>query len=172
MLRELKTYHDEVRQAVSVSRAQQSTTTAIVDVEQAATFRHQYTVSFNDYWKHQLSGDFALNTSKNEYQAAYELYARIPIFTPRGRMAFVLSLSLRKLHGYLPNVSVLGGGINFLNMVPADSEIVSACKSGDILAVRNLFREKKAAPNDMCVSGRTLLYVSSIINVVICRLGH
>jgi hypothetical protein len=75
-------------------------------------------------------------------------------------MAFVLSFSLRRLAGYLPNISVLGGGLRFLNLVPVESEIVAACQRGDILAVRNLFAEKKAAPNDMSVADRTLLFVS------------
>jgi hypothetical protein len=160
VLRELRSYHDELQQRSPPSTLQPSTVTAVMEMEQSTVFRHQYTIAFAEHWKRHLASDFSLDSFKNEYQTAYEFYARLPIPTPTGRMAFVLSFSLRRLAGYLPNISVLGGGLRFLNLVPVESEIVAACQRGDILAVRNLFAEKKAAPNDMSVADRTLLFVS------------
>jgi hypothetical protein len=77
-------------------------------------------------------------------------------------MAIVMSFTMRRIWGMCPNISVLGGGLNFVNMVPRDAEIVEACKKGDLLAVRDLFSQRKAAPNDMTADDRTLLFVSTM----------
>lgn len=115
-------------------------------MESMTAFRHRYTVALAEYWRHVLGSYFILTTSQNEFQLAYEFYTRIPI---PGRMAFILSLSLRRMSGILPNISVMDGGLNFFNIVPIESEIVKACRRGDRVVVQNLFREKKAAPNDI-----------------------
>ncbi|KAF2177670.1 ankyrin [Zopfia rhizophila CBS 207.26] len=76
-------------------------------------------------------------------------------------MAFVLSFSLRRMRVLWPNLPVLGGGINFVNLVPVESKIIVACKKGDLVAVRDIFRQRKAAPNNMSEEDRTLLWVYS-----------
>ncbi|KAF2736145.1 ankyrin [Polyplosphaeria fusca] len=73
-------------------------------------------------------------------------------------MNLILFISIRKSNGILPNLSIPGGGLNFSNLIPNDSEIVVACERGDTLAVRELFRQKKAAPNDVTVDGQVLLW--------------
>jgi hypothetical protein len=49
--------------------------------------------------------------------------------------------------------------IRVQNIVPSDSEIVVACKKGDVLAVRELLRCRRANPNDMAETNETLLMV-------------
>jgi hypothetical protein len=48
-----------------------------------------------------------------------------------------------------------------VNIICEESDVVVACRRGDLLTVRNLFLQKKAAANDMTMTNgdRTLLYV-------------
>jgi hypothetical protein len=101
-----------------------------------------------------------MTTSHNDFQAAYDVSARLPFVTFRGNVAIALWFTVRRTWGIFPNISLLGGGLTFSNVVPGDSEIVTACKAGDLLTVRDLFLQKKAAPSDMSEGDRTLLYVS------------
>lgn len=49
--------------------------------------------------------------------------------------------------------------IRVQNIVPSDSEIVVACKKGNVLAVRELLKSRRASPNDMAETNETLLMV-------------
>jgi hypothetical protein len=49
--------------------------------------------------------------------------------------------------------------IRVQNVVPSDSEIVVACKRGDVLAVRELLKFRRASPNDIAETNETLLMV-------------
>jgi hypothetical protein len=158
ILQELRIQRNGVVPGSSLSSRSQATVTA-TDIELTTAFRHRYTLALTEYWKHLLGSDMILTTSQNDFQLAYEFYARIPIFTFSGRMAFMLSLSLRRMSGLWRNVSVLGGGLNIVNIVPIKSEIVNACRRRDRVVVQNLFLERKAAPNDMSTEDKTLLYV-------------
>jgi hypothetical protein len=162
VLQELKIYHEEVLRQNKSPHDSSQAAISTTETESSIAFRHRYTFAFTDYWKCVLGSEFHFSKAQNDFQNAYELYARVPWPSYPNKMAVVLSFSIRRLLGLLPNVSVLGGGLNFVNMVPEDSEIVIACDKGDTLAVRDLFRQKKAAPNDMTLQDRALLYVSML----------
>jgi hypothetical protein len=49
--------------------------------------------------------------------------------------------------------------IRVQNIIPSDSKIVVACKKGDVLAVRELLKFRRANPNDMADTNETLLMV-------------
>lgn len=157
---ELRAYHDQVQKGASLHRQNLQNTDRVADVESSLIFRHKYTTSINALWKRWIPCDFSWTTSGNDFQAAHELYLRLPILTPRGRMAFVFSVSLRRSLGYLSNISILGGGLKCFNIVPLESDIVAACLQGDVLLVRTLFDHGKASPCDMSTEhNRTLIYV-------------
>lgn len=161
ILEELRNYQAEVTQGFLVSRTCKPRTAASTfDPEASTAFRHQYSFELPPSWKPLLGSDVLLTTSRNNFQTAYEFFARLPVITFSGKMAFVLSFTLRHMSGLCPNLSILGGGLNFVNIVPAEADVVVACEKGDMLAVHELFRERKAAPNDMTDDNRTLLYVS------------
>lgn len=128
-------------------------------VESTVVFRHNYSFELGEIWSKIFGSELEVTTSNNEYQRAYEIYARLPLPSFTGRMAFLVTLSMRRAWGFWPNVSVLSGGINFVNVIPVDSEIIAACRRGDIMTVQRLFSEKKAAPNDMTTARGTLIYV-------------
>ncbi|KAJ4305582.1 hypothetical protein N0V90_001113 [Kalmusia sp. IMI 367209] len=62
-----------------------------------------------------------------------------------------------------PNFQVINGSLNFCNLVPVESEIVKACKRGDIIAVRDLFREHMASPNDISADDKSLLWIARLL---------
>jgi hypothetical protein len=49
--------------------------------------------------------------------------------------------------------------IRMQNVIPNDSEIVKACKRGDVLAARDILKCREACPNDITESNETLLMV-------------
>lgn len=58
------------------------------------------------------------------------------------------------------NLSYLGGeGLIIKNVIPEDSEIILACKSGNVLAVQELLIEQKANPTDVTPANFTPLKV-------------
>ncbi|KAL1593761.1 hypothetical protein SLS60_010493 [Paraconiothyrium brasiliense] len=128
-------------------------------IKSATVFRHNYTFILADFWSKVFGSEVELTTSNNEYQRAYDIYAKLPLPAFTGRKAFLVTLSMRRAWGFWPNVSLLGGGLNFVNIIPMESEIVAACRRGDIVAVRTLFSARKAAPNDMTSESGTLIYV-------------
>lgn len=46
------------------------------------------------------------------------------------------------------------------NVVPDDSDVIVACRNGDLGMVQRLFAEHKASPSDVTSDGRTLLEVT------------
>lgn len=122
-------------------------------------FRHRYSFTLSEYWRKSLGSDMEFISSANRYQSAHVVYARIPLLPVFGRKNFILSLSFRRASGFWPNISLLGGGLHFINVIDHDSEIVRACRKGDIVAVRKLFLEKKASPSDTTTEC-SLIYVS------------
>ena len=131
------------------------------EVDSTIVFRHRYSFSLPETWKKYSGADIELISSANGYQSAHAFKARLPFLLSFGKMDFVVSLSFRRALGYWPNFSLLGGGLHFVNVIPTDSQIVQACKRGDIVAVRKLFNELKASPNDM-TTDNSLIYVSRL----------
>jgi hypothetical protein len=169
ILRQLSTYHDEMQKARVL--ANQPTTqqgdSASFHSNALVAFRYSQSVSIPESWKQVLSSEVLLIRSENEFQTAYQLYARLPVFWFWGQKAFILSTSLRRMRTVWPNFQVLNGSLSFCNLVPVDSEVVKACKRGDIIAVRDLFRAHKASPTDVTDDDKSLLWVRLIIVSVV-----
>ena len=55
-----------------------------------------------------------------------------------------------------------GFHFNLRNIIPAEAEIVRACKAGDGLTVQLLLQSRKANPNDVTEENHTLLMVRNL----------
>jgi hypothetical protein len=171
---QLKTYHDEIKRCrLPVGETSSQEDKIASQTDSLVAFRFLKSVSIPESWRLTLQSELLLIHSSNEFQDAYELYARLPFFWFWGQKAFILSTSLRRMRTFWPNVQVLNGSLSFCNLVPVESEIVEACKRGDIIAVRDLFQEHKASPNDVSVDDKSLLWVCSQIDRnAECKLTH
>lgn len=167
ILEQLKKYHEEIQR----SRVSEYATSKLDSVISAFQTRPDSLTSFSflqsfsipPSWKSILQTELLLIQSSNHFQNAYELYARLPFFWPWGPKALILSTSLRRTRTYWPNFQILNGSLNFCNIVPVESEIVEACRNGDVLAVREHFSLNKAAPSDVSVDDKGLLWVRSCL---------
>ncbi|KAF2019501.1 ankyrin [Aaosphaeria arxii CBS 175.79] len=161
ILQALKAYHEEVRTGYSCINGDTCPPSASSDIESTIAFRYLNAFELPKIWKSVLGSEMTLITSQNDFQQCYEFYTRMPFVSFTGRMSFILSLSLRRTRTFWPNFSILAGHLNFANVVPVQSEIVNACKKGDLIAVRDLFRQKKAAPTDVSEDDRGLLWFAT-----------
>lgn len=132
----------------------------ISTITTTVAFRHRYACAIPDSWRNLLGLSLKIIASSNEHQTAYALQTRIPFFPVFGCLAFVMFLSIRCANRFWPSISVLGGSINFVNVIPVESEVVAACTRGDLLAVQTQFLDKKASPRDMTINDKSLIYVS------------
>ncbi|KAH7068628.1 ankyrin repeat-containing domain protein [Paraphoma chrysanthemicola] len=159
ILAQLKAYRDEnQRSHSSQTGASQPGDGTTFQIDSLIAFRFLKSVAIPESWKPILQSEVLLVQSSNEFQNAYELYARLPFFWFWGQKAFMLSTSLRKLRTSWPNFQVLNGSVSFCNIVAVESEVVAACRRGDIIAVRDLIRERRASPNDVSVDDKSLLW--------------
>ncbi|ORY16252.1 ankyrin repeat-containing domain protein [Clohesyomyces aquaticus] len=163
IIQQLKAYHDEVRQghyslAETGNKRDDSTT---FSTDSLVAFRFMKSTSMPECWRSILNSELLFVKSANEFQNAYEIYTRFPFFWFWGQKAFVLSASLRRMRTLWPNFQVLNASVSFCNIIPVESEIVKACRAGDIIAVRDLFREHKASPNDVSVDDRSLVWYAT-----------
>lgn len=160
ILKQLKSYRDEIqRNRFSLSETSSHDDGTTSQTDSLVAFRFMKSVSVPEPWKSVLKTELFFIQSGNEFQNAYELYARLPFFWFWGQKALILSTSLRKMRTSWPNFQILNGSLNFCNLVPMESDIVRACRRGDVIAVRDLFREHKTSPNDMSVDDKGLLWV-------------
>ncbi|KAF1962692.1 ankyrin [Byssothecium circinans] len=135
--------------SASVARHNKDTTTV---------FRHGYSFALSEYWSSLLGSDIELNTSKNAFQKAYTFHTKASFPLLSRRITFVLSVCVRRGLGSWSNFSLVHGGLDVFNIIPCESDIVRACERGDTVAVRTLFLQREAAPNDMSVENRSLIY--------------
>jgi hypothetical protein len=66
------------------------------------------------------------------------------------------------LHTSEFSCSWISSNIRMRNVIPASSEIVRACKEGNLVTVRDLFKRGKARPNDMTDEQHPILFVRAI----------
>ena len=74
-----------------------------------------------------------------------------------------LDLRLRRFPIAGLGLSFVSGGVSVKNIVPEDSKIMAACKTGDIVSVKELFRTRQASPNDVTPENSSPLRVSSSV---------
>jgi hypothetical protein len=158
ILRELQSQRNKTNNQQPIT-SEASSTAKTAQIEASVVFRHNYIIAVSEYCRGLTGFDFALTASNNNYQNAYALYTQVPFLSITGRMAFIMSLSVRRARGFWPNISILSGRLNFVNVIPLEAAIITACMKGDLLAAQTLFSERQAAPNDMTDDGKTLLYV-------------
>ncbi|OAL47298.1 ankyrin [Pyrenochaeta sp. DS3sAY3a] len=159
---QLKTYHEEIQRIrfpLKGTSSQEDGTMS--ETDSLVAFRFLKRIAFPKSWKSTLHTEIILIQSCNEFQNAYDLYIRLPFFWYWGQKAFILSTSLRTMRTSWPNFQILNGSLNFCNLVPMESEIIEACRRGDVIAVRDLFRDRKASPNDVSVDDKTLLFYAT-----------
>ena len=76
--------------------------------------------------------------------------------------AVCIDLTLRQNPLFPIGVSFVGARFVVKNVVSQDSEIMSACKKGDVFAVWNLFHSRKASVNDITPENRPPLQVRNM----------
>ena len=108
-------------------------------------------------WLRFLGFEAVVSIYGNDYQTTYDCSARQTIL---GLKIFCLDLCVRRFPLAGLGLSIVSSGIKVKNIVPEDSLIINACKAGDVILVRELFRAGKASPNDITPDNSNPLRVS------------
>jgi hypothetical protein len=110
-------------------------------------------------WLRFLGIEAVLSMYGNDYQTTYNLSGR---YSCRllGLRLICIDLRLRRFPIAGLGLSFISGGVSVKNVVPEDSEIMAACKAGDIISVKDLFRSRQASPNDVTPENSSPLRVS------------
>ena len=96
-----------------------------------------------------------MSTAKNQNIAT--IFARWPLLLPFG-LSQVVTAQLLFQNG-LPSFPKLR--LRPQTIVPNDSEIVSACESGNVAKIQHLFETRQAYPNDRTTDDLTVLRVGA-----------
>ncbi|KAE8444702.1 hypothetical protein EG329_014360 [Mollisiaceae sp. DMI_Dod_QoI] len=100
-------------------------------------------------WLHYLGIEAVLSMYGNDYQTTYNLSARGRLYRLLGLRLICLDLRLRRFPIAGLGLSFISGSLSVKNVVPEDSKIMTACKTGDIVSVKGLFRTRQASPHDV-----------------------
>lgn len=100
-------------------------------------------------WLYFLGIEAVLSMYGNDYQTTYNFSWRCRLHRLLGLKLVSLDLRLRRFPIAGLGLSFIAGGLSVKNIVPEDSTIMTACKKGDVLSVRELFRTGQASPNDV-----------------------
>jgi len=111
-------------------------------------------------WLSFLGIEAVLSMYGNDYQTTYNFSGRCR-FQLLGLRLICLDLRLRRFPIAGLGLSFVSGGFSVKNVVPEDSKIMAACKMGDIVSVKELFRTRQASPNDVTPKNSTPLRVGS-----------
>jgi hypothetical protein len=108
-------------------------------------------------WLRFLGIEAVVSVYGNDYQTTYDFYARQSLF---GLKVFCLDLCIRRFPLAGLGISIVSSGIKVKNIIPEDSLIIEACKKGDVISVRELFRTGQASPDDVTPENSNPLRVS------------
>ncbi len=111
-------------------------------------------------WLHYLGIEAVLSMYGNDYQTTYNLSARGRLYRLLGLRLICLDLRLRRFPIAGLGLAFISGGLSVKNVVPEDSKIMTACKTGDIVSVKGLFRTRQASPHDVTPQNSSPLRVS------------
>jgi hypothetical protein len=111
----------------------------------------------NAFWTSLLNCDFVLAYHTEGSQKTYHCQARLSVPTFTGHMALMIMVSLRQCRSRWQEFDLLGGRLRFVSY--ASEQVVSACRNGDVLTVRDMIVNGKAAPTDVSREGNSLLWV-------------
>ncbi|KAF2810704.1 ankyrin [Mytilinidion resinicola] len=120
--------------------------------------RYLNALMLSEFWKWLLACELIILTTTDGSQLRYDCLAIFLLPTLARRLAVKISLSFQRPSSTWSNIVLLGGRLSMVNYVPNDSEIIMACRKGDLVAVRDLFRRGKASPNDVSERSKTLLW--------------
>lgn len=108
-------------------------------------------------WIRFLGIEAVLSIYGNDYQTTYDFSARQSFL---GLKMLCLDLRLRRFPLAGLGLSFGGGGFTVKNVVHEDSQIMRACKMGDVITARELFRTGQASPYDVTPENSNPLRVS------------
>ena len=108
-----------------------------------------------------IQGTMVRSKAKNYITYAVSLRYRLPFSQIFGARFFVVDLTLCHFPLYGSISPLDQGGIAVRNLVPENSEIMTACLKGDLFRVQELFRVSKARPDDVTTNNSTPLRVSA-----------
>ena len=111
-------------------------------------------------WLRFLGIEAVLAIYGNDYQTTIDFSGRYR-FQLLGLRLICFDLSVRRFPIAGLGLSFVYGGFSVKNVVPEDSEIMAACKTGDIVSVKELFRTRLASPNDVTPENSSPLRVGS-----------
>jgi hypothetical protein len=112
-------------------------------------------------WLRFLGIEAVLSIYGNDYQTTYDFSARQSLL---GLKFLCLDLCVRRFPLAGLGFSIFNSGIKLKNVVPEDSLIIEACKRGDVIMVRDLFRTGRASPDDITPENSNPLRVSRTTN--------
>lgn len=117
----------------------------------------RFTIS--EYWQSLLLGTyFEYASGGAEFHRDFDWLLLLPLPTIYGRAVFAMNFTFRRFLYSWTSLSVHQLGLR--SVVPLDADIIVACQKGDLLTVRELFRQNKARPTDLSIDNFSLLYVS------------
>jgi hypothetical protein len=111
-------------------------------------------------WLYYVGIEAVLSMYGNDYQTTYNFSLRYRPYRVLGLRLISLDLRLRRFPIAGLGLSFIAGGLSVKNVVPENSEIMTACKTGDVVSVRELFRTRRASPNDVTAGNSSPLRVS------------
>jgi hypothetical protein len=107
-------------------------------------------------WWIKYGVQLALTSVERTFFTSNALAIKIPILTVMGKSTFTIDLAARRYVLRLPNISCR---LAIRNIIPMSSDIVKACKSQDLSAVKDLLLRRRYGPNDVTEDQRPLLWV-------------
>lgn len=113
-------------------------------------------------WMYFLGIEAVLSMYGNDYQTTYNFSWRYRLHRLLGLKLVCLDLRLRRFPIAGLGISFIAGGLSVKNVVPEDSTIMTACKQGDVVSVKELFRTGQASPNDVTPQNSSPLRVSAL----------
>lgn len=103
--------------------------------------------------------DVVVASAYNSNMSACRIFFKVPLPGFFARQTLWLDLSLASFHSWSFAIERAICGVS--NIIPSDSEVVEACRRGDLSCVQKLFNSKRAGPNDYTPDGRPILRVST-----------
>lgn len=111
-------------------------------------------------WMRALRISGIISSYWDENQSTYSLSFQSALPPILGRHTFVAEFTLRHHCMCWSSLLLLRGNLAIKKIVPEDAAIMRACREGQEYAVRKLFKDRKASPDDRTTSGNTPLTVS------------
>lgn len=125
---------------------------------------------------HQFGISGTLSSTWDSMQTTYTFSLRSRLPRILGCRALVIEFKIRQYVMARLNWSLLHGLVAISNIIAADSEIGLACRQGNEAAAREIFRDRRASPNDRLycrkrdgTSGDETLLLVSYSDTMLCR---